>query len=82
MAALNPMQLITMLRQCNGNPAALAQSLMQQNNNPDIANLYQLAQSGDVNSLKSYAQNLFSQNGRNFDQEFANFMNMINPNFK
>ena len=80
MATLNPMQLISILRQSNGNPAIAARTLLQSNqNNPDMMNLFQMAQSGDINSLKNYAQNLFSQNGRDFNQEFSNFMNLINP---
>lgn len=80
MANINPLQLISLLRQSNGNPEMVARDLMQQNNNPNLTNIFQLAQSGDVNSLKNFATNLFNQNGRNFEQEFANFMNMIKPN--
>ena len=82
MANMTPIQLMNLLRQSGGNPEAVARVLMQQNlnNNPDLANVFQLAQSGDTNALRNFAVNLFNQRGRNFDQEFSNFLNLMNPN--
>ena len=47
-------------------------------NNPLLNNLINMAQKGDKESVETFARNLYKENGKDFDKEFAEFMN----NFK
>lgn len=77
MAALNPMQLMSMLK--GGNPQAVAQQIIQQNfaNDPTMQNLLQMGQKGDMKGLQQFAQQLLGQQGRDFNKEMTNLMNMV-----
>ena len=52
--------------------------MVKSNNNPMIKNLVEMAEKGQIEDLKTFGRNLYKDNGRNFDEEFDNFMN----NFK
>lgn len=77
MAALNPMQLMMMLK--GGNPQAVAQQIIQQNfpNNPQMQNLLQLGRNGDVKQLEQIATQMLSSQGRNFSAEFQSLMDAV-----
>jgi hypothetical protein len=77
MAALNPMQLLAMLKQ--GNPQYVAEQIIRNNfpNDPTMQNLLAMGQRGDVQGLQQYAQQLLGSQGRNFDIEMQNLLNMI-----
>lgn len=77
MGTLNPMQLFMQLK--SGNPQSVVQQIIQNNyaNDPDMQRLLQMGQSNDVQGLTQYAQQFFSSQGKNFDQEMQNFMNII-----
>lgn len=47
-------------------------------NNPIFNNLLDMAQKGDTKTIENFARNIFKEKGRDFDKEFAEFMN----NFK
>lgn len=72
---LNPMQLMQMLRQ--GNPKAVAQQIIQTNypNDPNMQQLLQLGMKGDTNTLSQIAQQIFSQQGRDFNVELQSLIN-------
>lgn len=72
MASLNPMQLIMMLKQ--GNPQAIAMQIIQSNfsNNPNMLNLLQMAQNGNVTELEQYARQIASSKGLDYDTEMNN----------
>lgn len=72
MASLNPMQLIMMLKQ--GNPQAVAMQIIQSNfsNNPNMLNLLQMAQNGNVTELEQYARQIASSKGLDYDTEMNN----------
>lgn len=74
MAALNPMQLIMMLKQ--GNPQTVAQQIIQANysNNQNMMNLLQMAQNGNVKELEQYARQIASSKGLDYDKEMNNLM--------
>ncbi len=42
--------------------------------NPIVGNLMNMAESGNQESLESFAQNLFKEQGRDFNKEFSDFM--------
>lgn len=77
MAAMNPMQLINLLR--NGtNPKMLVQQMMQNSPmNPQAQNIIQMAQRGDTQGLQQYAEQVFRNQGKDFNTEMNNFMAMI-----
>ena len=77
MAVLDPMQLMNMLK--NGNPQQVAEQIIKTNfsNDPIMMNLLQLGQKGDVQSLKQFAQQYLSQQGKDFNKEMNNLMKTI-----
>lgn len=77
MAALNPMQLMSMLK--NGNPQQVAEQIIKTNyaNDPMMMNLLQMGQKGDIQGLKQYAQQYLGQQGKNFDAEMNNLRQAI-----
>lgn len=77
MAALNPIQLMNMLK--NGNPQQVAEQIIKTNyaNDPMMMNLLQMGQKGDIQGLKQYAQQYLGQQGKNFDTEMNNLMQAI-----
>lgn len=77
MAAINPMQLIGMLRN-GGNPQAIVQQLTQNMPvNPQLQNLIQMARNGDQQGIQQYAEQYFRSQGRDFNTEMNNFMTML-----
>ena len=77
MAALNPMQLMMMLK--NGNPREVAYQIVQQNypNDPYMHNLLQLGQQGDVQSLQKIAQQMLGRQGKDFSAEMQNLIQAV-----
>ena len=71
---VNPMQLIQAIRQ-GQNPQQLMISILeeQMSNTPVGQNLLTLAKEGNAEAIEQFARNMFQQNGRDFDSEFANF---------
>lgn len=57
------------------NPIEMIKKVMLRNNNPVLKNLINLAQNGKQEEVENFARNLFKENGRDFDKEFATFMN-------
>ena len=73
----NPMQFMNMLRGIK-NPKDAVINILKSNNNPMVKNLVDMAEKGDSKGVETFARNLYSQQGRDFDKEFNEFMN----NFK
>lgn len=73
---INPMQLISLIKNGN-NPQQLVMNILQQQsqNNPILQNAVNLVQNGNTAALETLARNLAQQRGLNFDKEFANFQN-------
>ena len=74
----NPMQLITMIR--NGyNPQQLMMNVLQtrMGGTPMGNNLLRLAKEGNTAEIEKIARNIASQQGRNFDEEFKAFKQMM-----
>lgn len=60
------------------NPQEVASQLLMNNTNPIFGNLIKMAQNGDTKGLENFARNLLKGQGRNYDEEFSQFMS----NFK
>lgn len=76
MAGLNPMALMSLLRQ--GNPKQIAMTLIQSNfqNNPMAMNLIQMGERGDTQGLQQFARQYLGQQGLDFNTEMQNLMNL------
>lgn len=70
----NPMQFINMLKGIKS-PKDAVINMIKSNNNPMIKNLVEMAEKGDNQGVENFARNLYAQQGRNFDEEFKDFMN-------
>lgn len=69
MNGLNPKQILKMA-QTLGPKVAVTQMINQQyQNNPQIQQLIQYAETGDVNSLRNFAQQYLGQQGIDLNQE-------------
>lgn len=77
MGFINPLQFIPLARTTD--PATLAQQMVQQNfpHDPMMQNLLQMAQRGDNQGVQNFAQNFFSQRGKDFNAEMKNFMDIL-----
>ena len=59
------------------NPQDIAMQLMQNVQDPTMAQLVQYAQQGNTDDFTKLAQSYFQQHGVNFNQEFTNFMKLV-----
>lgn len=77
---MNPVQMIQNFMKNGGNPQQLMTKAlaMAGNNNPMIANLVQMANSGNMQGIEQFARNYMKGQGKDFDKEFANFMSNFN----
>ena len=73
----NPMQLMNMLKGIKS-PKDAVINMIKSNNNPMVKNLVEMAEKGDSQGVENFARNLYTQQGRDFDKEFNDFM----KNFK
>ena len=77
MAAMNPMNLMMMLK--NGNPRQVAMQIIQNNypNDPRMNQLIQMADRGDIQGLQKIAEEALGAQGKNFSAEMSNLMQSI-----
>lgn len=77
MATMNPMNLMMMLK--NGNPRQVAMQIIQNNypNNPQMNQLIQMADRGDIQGLQRIAEEALGAQGKNFSAEMSNLMQAI-----
>lgn len=72
---MNPMEIIKGFMAKGGNPEQLLMKAMVGNKGvPMIANLMNMAKNGNKQGIENFAKNYFSERGRDFDKEFADFM--------
>lgn len=77
MAGLNQLQLIQLLRR-TGNPQAVIQQIAQSTPlNPQLQGLIQMAQRGDQQGIRQYAEQFFRSQGRDLNTEMQNFLTML-----
>lgn len=78
---MNIMDMLKNLMSAGKSPEQLVKQLVNNNNNPIINNLVNMASNGDYKGVENFARNMFKEQGRNFDDEMKQFQNLIN-NFK
>ena len=72
---MNPMDIIKGFMAGGGNPEQILTKALQGNNsNPMINNLFNMAKNGNSKGVENFARNYFKERGRDFDKEFAEFM--------
>lgn len=54
-------------------PQQILGNVMKNNSNPVFNNLIEKAKEGDTKRVETFARNLFKEQGRDFDKEFAEF---------
>jgi hypothetical protein len=47
--------------------------MANQNSNPILKNLIDMANKGDTQGIEQFARNLYKQQGKDFDKEFSQF---------
>ena len=71
---MNPLQIIGMIKN-GGNPQQMVMNMLQNigGNNPMMANVLNMAQSGNTKQIEQFARNICKERGVSFDDEFAKF---------
>ena len=59
------------------NPQAAVMQMVQGNSNPLVQNLVQMAQQGNTQGIRQFAENFFRERGADFNTQFGDFMNYI-----
>ena len=72
----NPMQMMNLLKGIK-NPKDAVINMIKSNNNPMVKNLVEMAEKGQNDKIEEFARNLFREQGKNFDDEFNNFLNQF-----
>lgn len=52
---------------------AMAKTVANNNSNPMFSNLINMAKEGNTEGIENFARNLFKEQGRDFDKEYAEF---------
>lgn len=73
---MNPINMIKGMMG-NMNPKNMVMNMLKNNTNPIFANLIEMANKNDVEGLENFARNMYKEKGKNFDEEFDNFKNMM-----
>lgn len=71
---MNPMQMMSMLKNIKNPQQLLMQAFSTKSANPMITNLMEKANQGDTKSVEEFARNFCKERGINFDEEFSKFM--------
>lgn len=70
---MNPIEMIKGFIGKGINPQQILGNVMKNNSNPVFNNLIEKAKEGDSKGVENFARNLFKEQGRDFDKEFAEF---------
>ena len=70
---MNPIEMIKEFIGKGMNPQQILGNVMKNNSNPVFNNLIEKAKEGDSKGVENFARNLFKEQGRDFDKEFAEF---------
>lgn len=74
---MNPLSIIKKYAQKGITPQDILMQTPAVNSNPMVKNLVEMAKTGDSAGVEKFARNLFNENGRDFDKEFAEFMKQV-----
>ena len=68
---MNPMQMLQNFITRGLSPQKIVEQMA--GNNPMMANLIKMANSGNISGVEHFARNMFKEKGRDFDKEFSEF---------
>ena len=68
---MNPIQMLQNFITKGLSPQKIAEQMT--GNNPMMANLIKMANTGDTDGVEKVARNMFKEKGRDFDKEFSEF---------
>lgn len=68
---MNPMQMLQNFITKGLSPQKIVEQIAD--NNPMMANLIKMANSGNTSGVENFARNMFKEKGRDFDKEFSEF---------
>lgn len=68
---MNPMQMLQNFITKGLSPQKIVEQITD--NNPMMANLIKMANSGNTSGVENFARNMFKEKGRDFDKEFSEF---------
>lgn len=76
---MNILDIMRNLMSTNTSPKQfLMKTMLESNQNPIIHNLIDMAEKGYNKGIEDFARNYFKEKGKNFDDEYAKFMKMVN----
>lgn len=58
-------------------PKGIAMQMLNNNSNPMLKNLVEMAEKGDYQSIENIARNIYKEQGKNFDQEYEQFKQLF-----
>ena len=76
MNTLNPNDILNMAYKLGPRAASLQLINIQYQNNPQVQELLQYAEQGDLNSLRNFAQQYLGQRGIDLNQELNSIKNL------
>ena len=71
---MTPIDMIKTFINNGQKPQDFINKAINNNSNPLIGNLVQMAKSGNSQGIENFARNIMKEKGRDFDKEFADFM--------
>lgn len=73
---MNPQVIMSLLK--SKNPQAAVMQMAQGNSNPLVQQLMQMAQQGNSQGIRQFAENFFRERGTDLNTQLNNFMGFIN----
>ena len=58
-------------------PKGIAMQMLNNNSNPMLKNLVEMAEKGDYQGVENIARNIYKEQGKNFDQEYEQFKQLF-----
>ena len=71
------LELIKNLMRGGLTPKGIAMQMLNNNSNPMLKNLVEMAEKGDYQSIENIARNIYKEQGKNFDQEYEQFKQLF-----
>ena len=68
---MTPIQILQNFRTRRFSPQKIVERMA--GNNPMMANLIKMVNSGNTSGVETFARNMFKEKGRDFDKEFSEF---------
>lgn len=68
---MNPIQILQNFITRGFSPQKIVEQMA--GNNPMMANLIKMVNSGNTSGVETFARNMFKEKGRDFDKEFSEF---------